>query len=209
MSNRPLRVLIAEDQPIVRDGLAALVGYQTDVEVAGCAADGDEAVRLYSELRPDVTLMDLRMPRRSGIEAINAIREAEPSARILVLTTFDGDEDIYRALQAGARGYLLKDATTEQLVGAIRAIARGERYIPATVAQRLAERAMAGPSLSEREMEVLRLVAVGMTNKEIASKLFIAEGTVKTHVNSIHDKLGVRDRTEAVMAAVRRGIIHL
>jgi two-component system NarL family response regulator len=209
MSDRCVRVLVAEDQAIVRDGLAALVGYQSDMEVVGCAADGEEAVRLYREVRPDVTLMDLRMPRQGGVEAIEVIRGADPEARVLVLTTYDGDEDVYRALQAGARGYLLKDATTEEFVGAIRAVARGERHVPAEVARRLADRAMAGPPLSEREVEVLRLVAAGMTNKEIASALFIAEGTVKTHLNSIHGKLGVRDRTEAVMVAVRRGILHL
>jgi two-component system NarL family response regulator len=208
MSDRTVRVLVAEDQAIVRDGLASLVSYQSDMEVVGSAADGEEAVRLYQGLHPDVTLMDLRMPRKSGVDAIEAIRANDPEARILVLTTFDGDEDVYRALQAGARGYLLKDATTQELLGAIRAVARGDRYVPAVVAQRLAERAMAGPSLSDRELDVLRLVDAGMTNKEIASRLFIAEGTVKTHVNSIHEKLGVRDRTEAVMTAVRRGMLH-
>jgi DNA-binding NarL/FixJ family response regulator len=206
---RRWRILIAEDQAIVREGLAALVGYQADMEVVGSAPDGEEAVRLYGELRPDVTLMDLRMPRRGGLDAITAIRTIDPDAQILVLTTYDGDEDVYRSLQAGARGYLLKDAATEELVGAIRAVARGDRHIPAAVAQRLADRAMAGPPLTEREVEVLRLVAAGKTNKEIATALFIAEGTVKTHLNSIHEKLGVRDRTEAVMVAVRRGILHL
>jgi two-component system NarL family response regulator len=209
MSTRRVRVLIAEDQAIVRDGLAALLGYQPDMEVVGRAADGDEAVRLYGELRPDVTLMDLRMPRRGGVEATAAIRAADPGARVVVLTTFDGDEDVYRALEAGARGYLLKDATTEELLAAIRAVSRGERHVPAEVARRLADRAMSGPPLSVREVEVLRLVAAGKTNKEIAAVLFIAEATVKTHVNSIHEKLGVRDRTEAVMVAVRRGILHV
>jgi two-component system NarL family response regulator len=209
MSELRLRVLIAEDQAIVRDGLAALVGYQPDFEVAGCAADGADAVRLFRELCPDVVLMDLRMPGMGGVDAIEAIRLADPQARILVLTTYDGDEDIYRALQAGACGYLLKDASTEELVGAIRTVAKGGRHIPSAIAQRLADRAMSGPSLSEREVEVLRLVAAGLTNKEIAAKLFIAEGTVKTHLNSIHEKLGVRDRTEAVMVAVRRGILQV
>ena len=208
LPDRRLRILVAEDQAIVREGLRALVGYQPDMDVVGCAADGDEAARLYRGLRPDVTLMDLRMPKRGGLEAIADIREADPDARILVLTTFDGDEDIYRALRAGARGYLLKDAATEDLVGAIRAVARGERHVPAAVAQRLADRAMSGPPLSDREVDVLRLVAAGMTNKEIGSALFIAEGTVKTHVNSVHEKLGARDRTEAVMIAMRRGILH-
>jgi DNA-binding NarL/FixJ family response regulator len=209
MSDHPLRILVAEDQAIVRDGLAALVGYQRDMQIVGCAADGEEAVRLYRELRPDVTLMDLRMPRLGGVEAIEAICATDPEARVLVLTTFDGDEDVYRSLRAGARGYLLKDAGTEELIGAIRTVGKGERYIPAAVAQRLADRAMAGPPLSEREVEVLRLVAAGKTNKEIASALFIAEGTVKTHLNTIHEKLGVRDRTEAVMVALRRGMLRI
>ncbi len=209
MSDQRLRVLIAEDQAIVRDGLAALVSYQPDMEVAGCAPDGAEAVRLYKELRPDVTLMDLRMPRMGGVEAIEAIRVADPEARVLVLTTYDGDEDVYRALQVGASAYLLKDAETQELIGAIRTVAMGGRHIQPTIAQRLADRAMSGPPVTEREIEVLRLVAAGMTNKEIASTLFIAEGTVKTHLNSIHEKLGVRDRTEAVMVAVRRGILRL
>jgi two-component system, NarL family, response regulator len=209
MSHSRVRVLVAEDQAIVRAGLAALVGYQSEMEVVASASDGQEAVRLYRELQPDVTLMDLRMPRQGGVEAIEAIRAGDPDARIIVLTTYDGDEDVYKALHAGAQGYLLKDAPTEELLGAIRAVARGERYIPAAVARRLADRAMAGAPLSEREIEVLRLVAAGMTNKEIAAQLFIAEGTVKTHLNSVHEKLGVRDRTEAVMVAVRRGILHL
>jgi DNA-binding NarL/FixJ family response regulator len=209
MAERRLRVLIAEDQAIVRDGLAALVGYQGDMEVAGCAGDGAEAVRLYQELRPDVTLMDLRMPRLGGVEAIEAIRSIDPEARVLVLTTYDGDEEIYCALQAGACAYLLKDAETQELLSAIRTVAEGGRHIPSTIAQRLADRAMSGPSLTEREVEVLRFVAAGLTNKEIASQLFIAEGTVKTHLNSIHEKLGVRDRTEAVMVAVRRGILQI
>jgi two-component system NarL family response regulator len=209
MSHSRVRVLVAEDQAIVRAGLAALVGYQSEMEVVASASDGQEAVRLYRELQPDVTLMDLRMPRQGGVEAIEAIRAGDPDARIIVLTTYDGDEDVYKALHAGAQGYLLKDAPTEELLGAIRAVARGERYIPAAVARRLADRAMAGAPLSEREIEVLRLVAAGMTNREIAAQLFIAEGTVKTHLNSVHEKLGVRDRTEAVMVAVRRGILHL
>jgi DNA-binding NarL/FixJ family response regulator len=209
MSDQRLRVLIAEDQAIVRDGLVALVSYQPDMEVAGAATDGAEAVRLYKDLRPDVTLMDLRMPKMGGVEAIEAIRVADPAARLLVLTTFDGDEDVYRALQAGACAYILKDAETEELVGAIRTVAKGGRHIPSTIAQRLADRAMSGPPVTEREIQVLRLVAAGMTNKEIAAELFIAEGTVKTHLNSIHEKLGVRDRTEAVMVAVRRGILRL
>ena len=208
MAERRLRVLIAEDQAIVCDGLAALVGYQADMEVAGCAADGAEAVRLYQELRPDVTLMDLRMPRLGGVEAIEAIRGIDPEAHVLVLTTYDGDEEIYCALQAGACAYLSR-MPKPRSCSARSERRRGGRHIPSTIAQRLADRAMSGPSLTEREVEVLRFVAAGLTNKEIASQLFIAEGTVKTHLNSIHEKLGVRDRTEAVMVAVRRGILQI
>jgi DNA-binding NarL/FixJ family response regulator len=143
------------------------------------------------------------------VEVITTIRAEDPEARAIVLTTFDGDEDIFRALEAGARGYLLKDSTTTELLDAIRVVHTGGRRVPPEVAARLVERATSGPSLSAREIEVLRLVAAGKTNKEIASALFISEGTVKTHVNSIHEKLGVRDRTEAVMTALRRGILHL
>jgi len=204
-----IRVLLAEDHAVVREGLAAILGYQPDIEVVGQAADGRTAVQRYRELRPDVMLVDLRMPILAGVEVIAAIRDDFPVARLLVLTTYDGDEDVYRALEAGAQGYLLKDTTTEELLQAIRAIHRGERHVPPAVAARLVDRTMAGPALTQREIEVLRLVAAGKTNKEIASALFISEGTVKTHVNSIHEKLGVRDRTEAVMTALRRGILRL
>jgi two-component system NarL family response regulator len=185
-----------------------VLGCQPDLEVVGCAADGNEAVRLFGELRPDVTLMDLRMPGLGGVTAIARIRAGFPDARVVVLTTYDGDEDIYRALQAGARGYLLKDTATEELLRAIRVVSRGGRHVPAAVAARLTERAMAGPALTPREVEVLEQVAAGKTNKEIGAAFFIAEGTVKSHVVRILEKLGVRDRTEAVVEAMRRGILH-
>jgi DNA-binding NarL/FixJ family response regulator len=204
-----IRVLLADDHAVVREGFAAILSYQQDVEVVGQAADGPEAVALYRKLHPDLLLVDLRMPGLSGVEVITTIRAEDPEARAIVLTTFDGDEDIFRALEAGARGYLLKDSTTTELLDAIRVVHTGGRRVPPEVAARLVERATSGPSLSAREIEVLRLVAAGKTNKEIASALFISEGTVKTHVNSIHEKLGVRDRTEAVMTALRRGILHL
>jgi two-component system NarL family response regulator len=204
-----IRVLLADDHAVVREGFAAICGYQPDIEVVGQAANGNQAVSLYQQLRPDVLLVDLRMPGRSGVEVIEAIRADDPNARVIVLTTFDGDEDIFRALEAGARGYLLKDSSTAELLEAIRGVHAGQRRVPPEVAARLVDRATGGPALSARELEVLGQIAAGKTNKEIASSLFISEGTVKTHINSIHEKLGVHDRTEAVMTALRRGILHL
>jgi two-component system NarL family response regulator len=207
--SRPIRVLLAEDHVVVREGLAALLACQPDMEVVGQATNGREAIERFRELRPDVLLADLRMPEMGGVEVIAAVRAEFPDARVIVLTTFDGDEDVYRALEAGAQGYLLKDADTSDLLQAIRAVHEGRRFVPAAVAQRLVERTLAGPALTQRELQVLKLVAVGKTNKEVASALFITEGTVKTHVNNILEKLGVRDRTEAAMTALRRGILHL
>lgn len=172
------------------------------------AADGLQAVDLFGQHRPDIAIMDLRLPLMSGVEAIAAIRRGYPNARIIVLTTFEGDEDIFRALQAGARGYLLKDMFGDELMEAIRAVHAGKTRIPAPVAQRLAER-MGGPSLTGRELEVLRLIVDGMSNKEIGGRLFISEATVKTHINSILSKLGVSDRTQAATTALQRGIVHL
>jgi two-component system NarL family response regulator len=206
---KPIRVLLAEDHEVVRDGLAAIINYQPDMTVVGCAKSGEEAVERFAELQPDITLMDLRMPGIGGVAAIEMIRERFAGARIIVLTTYDGDEDIHRALKAGAQGYLLKDTRTEELLTAIRTVHAGEHYVPADVASRLVTRTMAGPSLTERELEVLQLMAAGKSNKEIGAKLFISEGTVKTHVAAIHEKLGVTDRTEAVVVALKRGIIHL
>ncbi len=179
------------------------------MEVVASVGDGRAAVESFRALRPDVALLDLRMPVLGGVQAIEEIRREFPSARIIVLTTYDGDEDVYRALQAGAAGYLLKDTTTEALLRAIRTVAAGQRYVPPEIAARLVERTMAGPGLTAREVEVLGALATGKTNKEIAAEFFITEGTVKSHVNNILDKLGVRDRTEAVMEALRRGILHL
>ncbi len=185
------------------------LGCQLDMEVVASVGDGRAAVESFRALRPDVALLDLRMPVLGGVQAIEEIRREFPSARIIVLTTYDGDEDVYRALQAGAAGYLLKDTTTEALLRAIRTVAAGQRYVPPEIAARLVERTMAGPGLTAREVEVLGALATGKTNKEIAAEFFITEGTVKSHVNNILDKLGVRDRTEAVMEALRRGILHL
>jgi two-component system NarL family response regulator len=165
-------------------------------------------VELFTQHRPDVTIMDLRLPVLSGVEAITEIRQHAPTAKIIVLTTFDGDEDIYRALQAGARGYLLKDMFGDDLMDAIRVVHAGKSRIPAAIAQRLADR-MGGPELTPRELDVLRLIVGGNSNKEIGQRLFISEATVKTHINSLLSKLHVSDRTQAATTALQRGIVHL
>jgi two-component system NarL family response regulator len=189
------------------DGLAANVEAEPDMTVVARAADGREAVSLARAHSPDVILMDLRMPTMNGVDATREITAAEPSTRIIVLTTYDGDEDIYRALKAGAKSYLLKDVFREELLAAIRAVHSGRRHIPANVAGRLAER-MGGEELTEREVEVLRLVASGKSNREIGDALLIAEGTVKAHVNNILNKLGANDRTHAAMLALQRGLFR-
>jgi two-component system NarL family response regulator len=204
----PIRILIVEDHHVVRQGLAALLKTVPDMTVVAQAADGAEGVRLFREHQPDVTIMDLRLPVLSGVDAITQIRSEFPSARIIVLTTFDGDEDIYRALQAGARGYLLKDMFGEELMEAIRIVHSGRTRIPPAIAERLAER-MGGPNLTNRELEVLQAIVAGKSNKEIAFGLRISEATVKTHINNILSKLGVTDRTQATTAALQRGIVHL
>jgi two-component system NarL family response regulator len=206
---KPIRVLLAEDHEVVRDGLAAIIDYQADMTVVGHACNGEEAVERFAELQPDITLMDLRMPGMGGAPAIEAIRKKFGDARIIVLTTYDGDENIYRALKAGARGYLLKDSGKDDLLSAIRAVHEGRSYVPPEIATRLVTRTQAGAPLTTREIEVLQLMAEGKSNKEIGAALFISEGTVKTHVNSIHEKLSVSDRTEAVIVALKRGIIDL
>jgi two-component system NarL family response regulator len=200
--------MVVEDHHIVRQGLVALLATIPDMMVVAEAADGKQAIGLFRQHRPDVTLMDLRLPGMSGVEAVEQIRHEFAAARIIVLTTFDGDEDIYRALQAGARGYLLKGMFGDELMDAIRAVHSGKSRIPPLVAERLAER-MGGPSLTSRELEVLELIVLGNSNKEIGGELAISEATVKTHVNSILDKLGVTDRTQAVRTALQRGIVHL
>jgi DNA-binding NarL/FixJ family response regulator len=203
-----IRILVVDDHHIVRQGLVALIGTLPDMKVVAQASDGTEAVAHYREHRPDITLMDLRLPKKNGVDAIAEIREEFPAARIIVLTTFDGDEDIYRALQAGAKGYLLKGMNADELTEAIRTVHGGKSRIPAVVAERLAER-MGGPSLTARELDVLKCIVGGRSNKEIAGDLFISEATVKTHINSILSKLGVSDRTQAATTALQRGIVHL
>lgn len=203
-----IRILIVDDHHIVRQGLAALLRTVPGFEVVAEAADGEQAVELFRRHRPDVTLMDLRLPKVNGVDAITRIREASPGARIVVLTTFDGDEDIYRALQAGAKGYLLKGMDLSELTEAIRTVHAGKTRIPSRVAEKLAER-MGGASLTARELEVLKLIVAGKSNKDIGNALFISEATVKTHVNSLLSKLGVEDRTQAATTALQRGIVHL
>jgi DNA-binding NarL/FixJ family response regulator len=204
----PIRIMIVEDHSIVRQGLVALLRTVPDFVIVAEAGDGRKAIELYRQHQPDVTLMDLRLPQVNGVEAIGRIRIDYPNARIIVLTTFDGDEDIYRALQAGARGYLLKGMTSDELVEAIRSVYAGKSRIPAPVAERLAER-MGAPVLTARETEVLHLIVGGNSNKEIAAALYISEATVKTHINSLLSKLGVTDRTQAATTALQRGIVHL
>ena len=206
-----VRVVIADDHPVVRAGLRGMLEPESDIEVVGEATNGREAVSLVGRLEPEVVLMDLQMPELDGVAATTQIRDRYPETNVLVLTTFDTDADITRAIGAGATGYLLKDAPRQDLFRAIRAAARGESVLTPAVASRLMSK-MRGPaeqSLSEREIEVLTQVADGKSNKDIASKLFISEATVKTHLVHIFGKLGVDDRTAAVTVALERGIIRL
>jgi DNA-binding NarL/FixJ family response regulator len=203
-----IRILVVDDHHVVRQGLVALLGIMPDIEVVGEASDGLHAIEQYRALRPDVTLMDLQLPKLGGVDAIQRIRTEEPSARFIVLTTFDGDEDIYRALQAGAKAYLLKGMTVEELTSTIRAVHSGKTRIAAPIAEKLAER-MSGQALTSRELNVLERIVAGRSNKEIASDLNISEATVKSHINNLLGKLGVSDRTNAATVAIQRGIVHL
>ena len=203
-----IRLLVVDDHLVVRMGLVALLNRQKDFKVVGEAEDGAQAVEKYREHRPNVCLMDIRMPKLTGMQARTAIRAEFPEAHVLMLTTYDGDSDIHGALTAGASGYLLKDVEGEELVHAIREVHGGGRYLPAEVAQRLAERG-ATPQLTPREIEVLELLAKGLSNKEIASVLNFTDFTAKAHVRNILEKLGVEDRTSAVTEALHRGIVHL
>jgi len=203
-----LRVMIVEDHFVVRTGLAAIINSQTDMITVAEARNGREAIDLYREHQPHVTLMDLRIPLLSGTEAIAAIVKEFPRAKIIVLSTFGGDEDIFQALQAGARAYFLKDVKGHDLIGAIRAVHAGQRLLPPEVASRLAER-IPRSELSPRELEILRLIAKGGSNREIANTLDISEGTVRVHASNIFAKLGCNDRAQAVSEAFQRGIIHV
>ena len=207
-SSRKIKVLSVDDHPLLREGLAAIVNSQEDLEMVAQAASGREAIQLFRQHRPDVTLMDLRMPDGSGIDVVSAIVAEFPDARIVMLTTFEGDVEIQRSLAAGARGYLLKTTPPVELVDVIRQVHAGKKRIPQEVAAQLAEH-IADERLTSREIDVLQHVASGNRNRDIAEQLFISEETVKVHVKHIMEKLGARDRTSAVAIAVRRGIIQL
>lgn len=207
-SEHSIRLMVVDDHEIVRAGLMAVISQQPDMVVVAEAADGRQAVELFRQHRPDITLMDLSMPIMSGLEAITIIQQEFPESRIIALTLYDGEEDIHRALKAGACNYLLKRMYGQQFIKAIRDAADGRHRLPAVVEQRLAER-LPGMSLTSRELEILALIVEGRNNREIAASLSIGEGTVKWFVNIILSKLGVRDRTQAVSTALRRGIVHL
>jgi len=208
MEHRQIRILVVDDHALLRAGLSASIDAERDMEIVAAASNGKEAVELFQQHRPDVTLMDLKMPVMGGVEAIQAIRAECPAAKVVVLSTYAGDEDIFRALEAGAATYLLKDTLAEDLVRVIREVFAGGRPLPAAVAQVLADR-MLQPKLTGRELDVLRLIAKGMRNKEIAAQLGIGEETTQGYVKSILLKFGLHDRTEAVAVAVRRGIVHI
>ncbi|MCE5248078.1 MAG: response regulator transcription factor [Candidatus Polarisedimenticolia bacterium] len=205
---KPVRVLCVDDHPLVRKGVAAILAAEPDMVLVAEAADGESALAAYREHRPDVVLMDLRLPGADGIETTARIRAEHPEARVIVLTSYSGDQDIYRALEAGVRGYLLKEMVHTDVVRAIRAAMAGKRFLPPEVSQKLGE-FLPDTALTPREIEVVTLVAKGLANKEIAAQLGTSEGTIKVHVQNILRRLDARDRTHAVTIAVRRGIVHL
>ena len=208
-TNKRIRILIVDDHPVVRRGIRSILQNEPDLDVVGEAGDGRAAVAAWQELRPDLTLMDLRLPGgMSGPEAITQIRRLDPEANVIVLTSYDGDEDVYRAVQGGARGYLLKGTFDEAIIEAIRSVHAGRRLIAPEAAERLAER-VSSPALTAREVEVLELAAKGLTNREIGTAIALSEDTIKTYLSRAYTKLGVGDRTEAVMLAVQRGIIAI
>lgn len=204
--NNPIRILVVDDHPVVRAGLTSMLATQTQLEVVGSASSGEEAMAMLESSRIDVVLLDLRMPGMSGIDVLQAMKEDEADAKAIILTSFETDEDIYRSVQAGAQGYLLKDTTLKEMTEAILSVHAGKRYIPRHIASRLAERMMR-TDLTARELEILGLLAKGLTNKQIGHVLGISEHTVRNHVNSVIDKLDVSDRTEAATTAIQRGLI--
>jgi DNA-binding NarL/FixJ family response regulator len=205
---RTIRVLSVDDHPLLREGIATLINSQPDMRLIAEAATGQEAIQQFDLHQPDVTLMDLRLPDMSGIDVVIALRSQHPEARIIMLTTFEGDVEIQRALEAGARGYLLKSMPPKDMLEAIRQVHAGKKRIPAEIASQLAEH-MGDEALTDREIEVLRAIAEGNRNRDIANKLFISEETVKVHIKHIMEKLNASDRTQAVAIGVRRGIIEL
>jgi len=207
-SQDKIRVLVADDHPVVRQGVVANVKPQRDMMVVAEAGDGVEALALIKEHSPDVVMLDLRMPGMDGLDVIAEVNSARLESKVIIMTTFESEEDVHRAMKAGARGYLLKDSTQEEILDAIRRVSLGETYLPARIVQKVAE-GMRKPELSPREVEVLQWVAAGKSNKEIGVQLFIAEGTVKTHVKNLLEKLSVAGRTGAIREAVRRGLVRL
>jgi two-component system NarL family response regulator len=208
MSEPPIRILIVDDHPAIRIGLAAMLGGHPQLKVVGEAGDVESALQSCGDLQPDVTLMDLRIPGGGGVEATLAIRQRWPSVRVLVVTTYDGDEDIHRAVQAGASGYVLKGLTSAELIAAVLTVAKGGRALPPPVASALAER-MNRKNLTGRELEIVQRIVNGRSNKEIAADLAIGEESVKSHLRTLFLKLGVADRTQAAIEAIRHGIVHL
>jgi len=207
MNNESIRVLVVDDHPVVREGLVAIVSREPGMTVVGQAANGRDAIEFFRRFVPDLTLLDLSLPDISGVEVISALLPEFPNARFLVLSVYDGNEDIYRAMKAGALSYLLKDSKSEELLHAIREIVAGRRYVPMRVASKLAER-ISEDYLTSREQDVLQLMANGKSNKQIADELNLSEGTIKTHVTNILEKLKVGSRTHAIVEALRRGLVH-
>jgi len=201
-----IRIMLVEDHQVVRQGLAALLSTMDDLAIVGSVGDGLEAIETFRKVKPDITLIDLQLPKLGGADTIRQIRTEFPQARFIVLTTFDGDEDIYRALQAGARAYLLKGMPLDELLTTIHAVHNGKLHIPSAVAEKLAER-LSGQELTPRELSVLERIVAGRANKEISADLSISEATVKTHINSMLGKLGVADRTHAATVAIQRGLV--
>ncbi|MDR3709467.1 MAG: response regulator transcription factor [Capsulimonadaceae bacterium] len=203
-----IRILLVDDHPALRMGLALLLNGEPDMAVVGEARSGEEAVEMFAARQPDISLMDLRMGSMSGVHAIQTIRASFPTARIIVLTSYDRDEDVYQSLRAGAMAYLLKETPYEEIASAIRTVHSGRRHFPSRISEKLAER-MAMPDLNERELDILRLMSCGLSNKEIAAELSVAVGTVKYYINSILTKLNAEDRTQAVIKGVKRGLVEL
>ena len=207
-SSSEIRILVVDDHAMLREGVAAMVATETDMLLAGEAADGVEAVAAFERLRPDIVLLDLQMPRMNGLEVLAAVRQLDPAARVIVLTTYDGDVQALRALKAGASGYLLKTSLRKELIDAVRAVHSGRRYILAEIAHEIALHATED-SLSQREIDILEQVAKGQSNKTVARAFGLSEDTIKAHLRSIFSKLDVGDRTQAVTVALRRGVLTL